>query len=289
MTTAVIPPIAARNRRVGELLREASIEVSARDANAAAKLAGSVAPGAEIYVAFLPNHSHHELVAAAVGLRRGGYVPVPHLAARNLASVTQLEDYLARAQGEAGVDRLLLVGGDMDPPRGPFGSALHVIETGALERHGIRAIGLAGHPEGVRGVPAAMLSGAIPAKVAAARQRGLRAWIVTQFCFESAPILALAAGLRQSVPGVPVRAGIAGPANASALLKFAVRCGVGNSLRAIRTHADSITHLMGGARPDDLVKALAADGDLIAGLHFFPFGGLALMRRWIDDMTRAPA
>lgn len=288
MTVAATPP-GTPNRRIVELLRSATVEVSARDPGSAARLAGWIPRGAEVYVAFLPNHSHHELVAAAAALKKAGYAPVPHVAARNLASVTQLEDYLARAAGEAGVDRVLAIGGDTDPPRGPFASALDLIESGALERHAIRAVGLAGHPEGNRRVPDALLAGAIPAKVKAARARGLRVWIVTQFCFEPEPVLSFAKAMKQQAPGVPVHAGIAGPANAGTLLKFAVKCGIGNSLRAVRTHADSVTRLLGGARPDELVKALAQSSDLITGLHFFPFGGLEAMRRWIDEAAKAPA
>ena len=277
-----------QNRRIADLLRSASVEVSARDPASVARLEGWLPRGAEVYIAFLPNHSHHELVATAAALGKAGYIPVPHVAARNLASVTQLEDYLARASGEAGVDRVLAIGGDTDPPRGPFASALDLIESGALERHAIRAVGFGGHPEGNRRVPAAMLADAIPAKVAAARARDLRVWIVTQFCFEPEPVLAFAEEMKRRIPGVPIRAGIAGPASAATLIKFAVKCGIGNSLRAVRTHADSITRMLGGAKPDELGKALAARGDLVAGLHFFPFGGLEAMHRWIDSATRSP-
>ena len=38
-------------------------------------------------------------------LRAAGFEPVPHLAVRNFATAEALDDFLARASGEAGVRR----------------------------------------------------------------------------------------------------------------------------------------------------------------------------------------
>ena len=47
--------------------------------------------------------THHDIVAACVKLRRAGFTPVPHIAARRLASFTQARDFLQRAADEAEV------------------------------------------------------------------------------------------------------------------------------------------------------------------------------------------
>ena len=51
--------------------------------------------------------THHDIVAACVKLRQAGFSPVPHVAARRLASFTQARDFMQRAAGEAGVTGIL--------------------------------------------------------------------------------------------------------------------------------------------------------------------------------------
>ena len=59
--------------------------------------------------------------------------------------------------------------------------------------------------------------------------------VVTQFCFESAPILQWIGELDNRGIDLPVIVGLAGPATPATLTKFALRCGIGNSIRAVRT------------------------------------------------------
>jgi len=65
----------------------------------------------------------HEVIAAAVNLRKAGLEPVVHIAARRQASAKDLQELLARLNGEAQVHRLLVIGGDADTA-GPFADAL---------------------------------------------------------------------------------------------------------------------------------------------------------------------
>jgi len=46
--------------------------------------------------------TYHGTVTLATRLRRAGFCPVPHVAARRIASRDALDEYLARAAGEAG-------------------------------------------------------------------------------------------------------------------------------------------------------------------------------------------
>ena len=100
-----------------------------------------------MFVNHPPSVTHHDIVAACARLQRAGFVPVPHVAARRLASFTQASDFLQRAAGEAGVERILLIGGD-DSPVGPFRASLDLLATGVVERHGIGQVAFAGYPEG---------------------------------------------------------------------------------------------------------------------------------------------
>jgi methylenetetrahydrofolate reductase (NADPH) len=68
------------------------------------------------------------------------------------------------------------------------------------------------------------------------------------------------------------------------LVKYAMRCGVGNSLRALKTQATRIGALLGDTGPDQVVSDLAAANlapSNVAGLHFFPFGGVAKTGTWL--------
>ena len=77
---------------------------------------------------------------------------------------------------------------------------------------------------------------------------------------------------------IPVIVGLAGPATPATLLKFALRCGVGNSLRSLREQIGRFGRLLTDTGPDDVVRSLCASprnaGAPIAGFHIFPFGGL---------------
>ncbi|MFI4989037.1 MAG: hypothetical protein ACHQF3_16545, partial [Alphaproteobacteria bacterium] len=214
------------------LLERCSLEVSARDPSVADRLSGRLKPGGDVFIGFPPGENHHRILQTAAAVRRVGLNPVPHVVARNLASYTQLDDYLRRASGEAGVTRALAVAGDAVRPTGPFESSLALIETGLFEKHGIRSLGIAGHPEGTRHLTRQALDAALASKLELAERHGLELWIATQFCFEAAAIVAWLRAIRAGGIGLPVRIGLAGPASVATLLKFAVRCGIGNSLRA---------------------------------------------------------
>ncbi len=207
---------------------------------------------------------------------------MPHLGARYFASAAELDMCLARLVAEAGVRQVLAIGGDIDPPRGAFSSSRHLIATGLLEKHGIARVGLAAYPEGHARIPARILDEELAAKIASLRERSLAPYVVTQFCFEAATIETCLARLAANFPDVPVHVGLAGPAKASTLLKYAVACGVGTSLRALSRNL-SLGKLLTEAGPEPIIAALGQDAQAarrIARLHFFTFGGITRTAEW---------
>lgn len=284
--------IGVREDNFSALLGSASIEVSARDPLAGEDLAERFASGTATYVNVTAADTHHGIIAAARRLKRAGFLPVPHVAARYLASFTQLNDYLARLAGEAGVRRALLLAGDPERPVGPFSSSLDLLETGLFEKHGLREIGIAGYPEGHPRIARRALERALAAKRALARERGLDLHIVTQFGFEAAPIIAWISEQRSQGFAGPVRVGLAGPASIASLAKFAVRCGVGQSLRALTRGHAAVARLLTEASPEAIIRALAgADPAVLTGvgLHFFTFGGVRRTGEWLGAMLAAAA
>jgi methylenetetrahydrofolate reductase (NADPH) len=280
---------AAQRRRAAALIGLCSIELSPHDAFASDALRTQIAPGRTVFVNHPPSVTHHDIVAACVRLHRAGYVPVPHVAARRLASYTQAGDFLHRAVDEAGVECALIIGGD-DSPAGPFRASLDLLATGVVERHGIKHVAFAGYPEGHPAIDSRTLDAALQAKIALARQRGLDASLVTQFGFEAAPILRWTASLRAQGIVCPVRIGVAGPARVATLAKFAVRCGIGASLRALARGHTAFARILTEAGPDALIRDLAAGEDAanqVDGLHVFTFGGVQRTAAWIHAARAA--
>jgi methylenetetrahydrofolate reductase (NADH) len=284
--------------RAGDKMRQAiidladgaSFELSARDPLVGEPLRDVAPPGSTVYIAFAPTDTHHGILAAATRLKRAGFAPVPHIAARTLASFTQLNDYLARMAGDAAIDHALVIAGDVERPIGPFATSRDLLDTGLFEKHGIRRIDIAGYPEGHPRVSRANLAEALTTKCRAIRERGLEPSILTQFGFAAAPIIAWLKSLRLADVDVPVRLGLAGPASVATLAKFAVRCGIGNSLRSLTSGHASFARLLVEADPAALVTSLAGaarDRTLgIAGLHFFTFGGVRRTTAWLQKVRR---
>ena len=266
--------------RISAFLAGASLELSSRDPAEIDACVGLLEPGTPVYVSFPPGQTYHGTVALAVRLARAGFRPVPHVAARRIASRAALEDYLARIAGEAGVDSVLVVAGDSDRASGPFDSSLALLETGLFQRHGIARVGVAGYPEGHPRISASALEAAMAAKKSFARGSGIELGVVSQFCFEAEAILSWAAKMKGH--GLPVRVGLAGPASLPRLLRFAALCGIGNSVRALKARPRAITRLMVEAGPEVALRELARRAEPpVVGAHFFCFGGLIRTARWL--------
>jgi methylenetetrahydrofolate reductase (NADPH) len=279
--TQRVRPDATIETLLATLLSSCSLETTATVRAVAAICDVQLPRGTAIYITALPGNAPDAVIAAAVRLRAVGLEPVPHIAARHYESGEVLDQTLARLTEEAGIRRVLAIGGDVDRPRGPFASSREVIETGLLERHGITHVGIAGYPEGHPRIAPMVLDQELALKIESLRASGLTPHIVTQFCFEAEPIAALIARCAARFPDVPVHVGLAGPAKLSTLLKYAVSCGIGNSLRALRRNA-SFGKLLTESDPEPILEALVQAAPPIAHLHLFPFGGIERTAEWIS-------
>jgi methylenetetrahydrofolate reductase (NADH) len=235
--------------------------------------------GTRVYLSALPNSRADESVAAAVRLRGAGFEPVPHLAVRNFANVAAFDDVLARLNGEAGVDSVLVIAGDRGEC-GPFRRAIDAIDSGVLRRRGIRTIGIAGYPQGHSRIGDQELDRALAEKIAAADAVGLAVEIVTQFCFDAQAILDFIARLRAFGFDHRLRIGLVGPTSLAALLRYASRCGVRASAQALARRAGLMRQMFALTTPDDLVRTLAEAAPAGIVPHFFSFGGVAATSRW---------
>ncbi|MEK9959934.1 MAG: methylenetetrahydrofolate reductase [Rhodobiaceae bacterium] len=257
-----------------------SIEVTPTGATKIESFRDCLAPGTTVNVTFLPGSDPRDTIAVAERLHNDGMRPVPHLAARSLQNADQLDELLAAFTARCGVEEVLCIGGGVDDPVGSFAATMQVLETGLIQKHGIRQIGVAGHPEGSPDISDDAVAEALAAKNELAARDGLDLYIETQFCFEADIVLDWERRVRAAGNRLPIRIGIPGPATIKTLFRFAQISGIGPSMRFISKQARNVARLMTVQSPHLLIAGLAegmaADEDcLIRHFHYYPFGGFA--------------
>jgi len=267
--------------------RSFSLEATRPSAAEITALGAILAPGTPVYLTAVPTMDTRELVTAAAGLRKAGFEPVAHIAARRLASAGQLQELIKGLRGDADMRRLLVIGGDVDAS-GPLADALAVIQKGRLREAGIEEIGIGAYPEGHSRIEAGRLEAALDEKIATASTQGLRVHIISQFSFSPERIFAWLTQLRACGITKPVKIGMAGPTSMPALFRYAKRCGVNASLRGLISGAAAglIGQVAGNVGPGRIIETLAAAGDLgDAAPHYFSFGGVVETARYACEAS----
>src|SRR3954452_23665777 len=198
-------------RQITDFLRDFSLDATRPGAADIESLGGVLAPGSKVYLTAVARRAEQEVIGPARLLRAAGFEPVPHIAAHNFSNADDLGGFMSALSREAQVRTVLVIGGDGEQSAGAFNTALEVIDSGLLQRHGIEEIGIAGYPEGHPRLSVETLDLALKAKIEAAEQTGLGVHIVTQFCFVSAPVLNWITRTRDLGIEHPIRIGLAGP------------------------------------------------------------------------------
>lgn len=168
-----------RREAVESLGRNTSIEVSPKEALRGAQGLERLPPSTRTFITYLPRGSFDETCVAANSLRQRGLRPIPHLTARSVPDARTLADHLKRLVEEAGVEEILLVAGSTDRVEGAFRDALQILDAGIIENSGLRALSVAGHPEGHPQAAGAELHRALAAKNAFAARTGMPVTLVT--------------------------------------------------------------------------------------------------------------
>jgi methylenetetrahydrofolate reductase (NADPH) len=272
-------------------LANCSLEILPREVDPLGALRRHLTAGTPVYLACVPGEKYDRIITLAAQLRHAGFIPVPHLPVRGIPNRAVLDEHLRRLAGEAGVDRLLLLGGDIaNERRGEFTSSLEVLRTGLLPRHDFNAVGLATYPEPHPIVPTPLLETELRAKLAVARDSGLQPWLVSQFSYDAGIIVKHARHLRAQGIDAPLRVGTSGPASWTAMARFALICGFTNSVRHLSQSPGRFGRLLTGFDPTPILAQLAetaarAPALGLAGPHFFSFGGSAKTARFIDSLA----
>ncbi|MBM7067625.1 methylenetetrahydrofolate reductase [Actibacterium sp. 188UL27-1] len=280
------------------LLDGYSIEVMPRTAAKIADFKALLPRGTRVYIAHIDGTPIEDMVDTAKRLAADGYPVMPHFPARIIADQAMLADWIARYQGEAGVDQALLLAGGVATPRGDFSDSMQLLETGLFGAAGFKRLHVAGHPEGNRDIDPdggmAHVTQALHWKQRFADTSDAEMAIATQFAFEAKPVIRWADDLKAAGIDLPIHIGVAGPAKLQTMIKFAIACGVGPSLRVLQHRAKDVTKLLLPFEPTEILTELAvhkaAHPDFnIARVHVFPLGGITASANWVSQHGGRPA
>ena len=286
---AATPGPTAPTAEMEALLKGYSIEVMPRTAEKVDDFRALLPEGTRVYIAHIEGTPIEDMVATAARLRAEGYDPMPHFPARIIKDAATLEDWIARYRGEAGITQALLLAGGVAQPHGDFHSSMQLMETGLFDRAGIKRLHVAGHPEGNRDIDPdggdRMVSDALRWKQDFANRTDAQMALATQFLFEAETAIKWAERLKAEGITLPIHLGIAGPAKLQTLIKFAIACGVGPSLKVLQKRAKDVTKLLLPFEPDEILSDLATykaanPASLIEKIHFFPLGGIKTNAKW---------
>ncbi len=284
------PPV--QTDSVADLTDGFSLEVMPRTAAKIADFRAILPAGTRVYVAHIDGVPFEDMLATASRIAAEGFAVMPHFPARGIRDAAELEARIA-AYAEAGVRQALVLAGGIDRPAGDFADSMQLLSTGLFDRYGFTDLHVAGHPEGNRDIDQgggeARIFEALRWKSDFQAHTDARMAITTQFCFEAAPVIAWTDRMRAQGITLPVHLGIAGPAKLQTMIKFAMNCGVGASVRVLQRRAADLTKLLLPFEPTELLAELAAHKAAhpdfqVEKIHLFPLGGITTTTDYLGSL-----
>ena len=266
-----------------------SIEVMPRTAEKIPSFRDLLPIGTRVYIAHIEGTPIEDMVATAKRISSEGYAVMPHFPSRIIKDKDTLGDWIARYQGEADVTQALILAGGVTKPHGSFDSSIQLLESGLFDKAGFNRLHVAGHPEGNKDIDpdgtTLNVDAALQWKQKFAERSDAKMALATQFAFEAGPIIDWANAVKAAGVDIPIHIGIAGPAKLQTLIRFAIACGVGASLKVLQKRAMDVTKLLLPYEPNDIITQLAAykakNPDFnISHVHFFPLGGIKTNANW---------
>ena len=273
-------------------VRDFSIEVMPRTAEKIENFRDFLPENTRVYIAHIEGTPIDDMVKTAKRLAKDGFATMPHFPARIIKDKATLNEWISRYQGEAGVNQALLLAGGVSKPHGEFESSMSLLETGLFDKANFKNIHIAGHPEGNKDIDpdgtTVNVDAALKWKQNYKSKTDVKMAIATQFAFEAGPIIEWANSIKNAGIDIPIHIGIAGPAKLQTLIKFAIACGVGPSLKVLQKRATDVTKLLLPYEPTEVLSQLADhkanNPDFnIKSVHFFPLGGIKTNAKWITE------
>ena len=242
----------------------------------------------DVYITYLPDENSNNVVNTAKKLREEGYEVIPHLPARTIVNVNELEKYLGDLANVSGCTKILIIGGGGNQA-GNISSTMDVLKSDFLSKFNFKFVGVAGHPEGSPDISNDNLDLAIKEKNNFSKNVDFQMYIATQFFFEAKSLVDWEKHLNSLGNSLPIHAGIPGPASIKTLINYARSCGIGNSLRFISKQAFNLTKLATLSTPDKLIYDLANyintnQSTKLENIHFYAFGGMKKTADWLNQL-----
>ena len=283
-----------KNNNLTNFIAGYSIEVTPRALSKIDNLAEILPKGTRVYIAHIEGTPIDEMVKTAQKIHDAGFKSMPHFPARLIKNKSVLEDWVTRYKNEANVEEALLIAGGSNKPIGDFDSSIQLIETGVFDANCYKRLHVAGHPEGNKDIDTGGLNlnvnKALSWKNEFAKRTDAQMALTTQFCFESSVVVDWVNEIEAMGIDIPVHIGIAGPAKLQTLLKYAIECGVGASMKVLQKRARDITKLLLPYNPNQILEELSEIKSSnpnfnIEQVHFFPLGGVKRVTDWANEVS----
>ncbi|MEM9653293.1 MAG: hypothetical protein AAGA65_14435 [Actinomycetota bacterium] len=249
-------------------------------------LDGAVAalpPKSEVSVTCSPVKGIQETMRLTDEIRSKGHVAIPHIAARMVEGPEHVAQIAKWMRTEA-IGRLFLVGGDADPPAGPYRDAAAFLRDLLDAGPELHTIGVTAYPDGHAAIDDELLSAALHDKQQVLAEAGVAGYASTQMCFDPKKIRGWLTEERSNGLTLPIHLGIAGVVDRTKLMAMGVRLGVGASLNYLMKNRRAISSLLSRSdyNPDSLLEPLQADLQPmgVAGIHCFTFNQVAATETW---------
>ena len=267
-----------------------SIEITPQETKTIGCFSSFLEEGTKVNVTNLPKTSVRDTLKAAEKLKHDGMNPIPHITARTITD----EDALARVvekYANLEISEVLIIAGSKDQAAGRFSSSADLISSGVFEHFGIVNIGVAGHPEGSPDITQQQLQDALDQKNYLAASRDLNIFLETQFCFDAQKIINWEKAIRDRGNSLPIRVGVAGPTKLLSLINFAIKAGVGPSLKFLIKERDKLTKLVNSYDPTELICFLAPQfspsaNTCFESIHFYAFGGFRKTAKFAQELFK---
>ncbi len=211
-----------------------------------------------------------------------GFDPIPHFSSRLVRDRNHTR-LLGNWCREAGVAKVLVVGGDGDP-KGSYSAAAEFLSDFLGTDHGLEAIGVPAYPDHHAFIPDQQLHQALHQKQALLADAGVTGWCSTQMCFDAEVVEKWIRNERAAGLTLGIHLGLAGVVDKAKLISTGARIGLGQSLNYLRKNRSAIVKMMASTAydPNDLLLPLSqANLELgVEKLHVFTFNQVAATEAW---------
>ena len=276
-----------------KITKNFSIEVMPRTAAKIDDFEAILPKGTYVYIAHLEGTEIKSMIETANRLTKHEFNVVPHFPARLIENRRMLEEWVRNYAG-IGIDKALILAGSPTSPIGDFKNSMDLLSTSIFDKYKFSEIFCAGHPEGNKDIDIggsdSNLMNAIKWKNDFAERTQIKLSLTTQFCFEIKPIRAWEKRLAEENISLPINIGVAGPAKLQTMIKFALMCGVGPSIRVLEKRAKDLTKLILPYSPRQFLSELSSykkenTKSNIQSIHFFPLGGIKKTTEFLNEIN----